>query len=546
MFGYHGKKTFSNYQYSHNQLSADNPFRFIGTTFNPYQPKITNQPSQKYDVEIAHNSPKKTLSPYERKSYNNSNNDINDNRPWSKTSSTSSLINNSYNIINNIPYSKNQNYNYSLKPQQRDHVAELFNYTDTENYYYRNNNKNKDLEINNNKNNNINQSSFNTYNDLKSSRTQQRNPYKDNKEDNIKNININEFSSNINNNNNQNKEILFNSQNNQDLNSNNNKTYDYYKNNYDKIINSPFNNYNKYNEKENHNQNIYNKSNDNNYINNYNDDKNNNVEEKLSNIDLSEYSEENCSSVSSYAYKENPNKSYRNYMEDKGRVIQNINRDPNSSLFCLFDGHGGDEVSKFLQSNFYSYFKENLPFDNVKENLIVIFKKIDNKIKDSHFYNIGATACIVYITKENGQKCLYSANIGDTRSLLISLNDYKRLSYDHRATDINEHKRIVESGGIIFGGRVYGTLMLSRCFGDWELKPYGVLNEPYVTRINITDNDKYVVIGTDGVWDVLEDNDVFEMSKNMNNSKEFCNNIVQKAIENGSMDNISCFVIKLN
>ena len=32
----------------------------------------------------------------------------------------------------------------------------------------------------------------------------------------------------------------------------------------------------------------------------------------------------------------------------------------------------------------------------------------------------------------------------------------------------------------------------------------------------------------------------------MNNSKECCNSIVDKAIEKGSMDNISCFVIKLN
>ena len=88
--------------------------------------------------------------------------------------------------------------------------------------------------------------------------------------------------------------------------------------------------------------------------------------------------------------------------------------------------------------------------------------------------------------------------------------------------------------------------MLSRAFGDWELKSYGVSNEPHITRINITDNDKYIVVATDGIWDVLEDGDVFNMSKNFDNPKEFCSNIVQRAIEGGSMDNISCFVIKLN
>ena len=141
---------------------------------------------------------------------------------------------------------------------------------------------------------------------------------------------------------------------------------------------------------------------------------------------------------------------------------------------------------------------------------------------------------------------LYSANIGDTRSLLISSNDYKRLSYDHRATDSNEYNRIVNSGGIVFAGRVYGTLMLSRAFGDWELKSYGVISEPHVTKININENDKYVAIATDGIWDVLDDADVYEISKNIDNPKDFVDKVVEKALNKGSMDNISCFIIKLN
>ena len=53
--------------------------------------------------------------------------------------------------------------------------------------------------------------------------------------------------------------------------------------------------------------------------------------------------------------------------------------------------------------------------------------------------------------------------------------------------------------------------MLSRAFGDWELKSYGVSNEPHITRINITDNDKYVVVATDGIWDVLSNEDVVNL-----------------------------------
>ena len=88
--------------------------------------------------------------------------------------------------------------------------------------------------------------------------------------------------------------------------------------------------------------------------------------------------------------------------------------------------------------------------------------------------------------------------------------------------------------------------MLSRAFGDWELKSYGVISEPHVTKININENDKYVAIATDGIWDVLDDADVYEISKNIDNPKDFVDKVVEKALNKGSMDNISCFIIKLN
>ena len=103
----------------------------------------------------------------------------------------------------------------------------------------------------------------------------------------------------------------------------------------------------------------------------------------------------------------------------------------------------------------------------------------------------------------------------------------------------------MNDGGIVFAGRVYGSLMLGRAFGDWELKSYGVSCEPSITRINITNNDKYVIIATDGVWDVCEESDIFDLAKKINSSKELCNTIVNKSVEKGSTDNISCFVIAL-
>ena len=82
------------------------------------------------------------------------------------------------------------------------------------------------------------------------------------------------------------------------------------------------------------------------------------VNEIVSKVDDKEYYRKNKSGlVVDYAYYEDPNSENRDYMEDKGRVIENLNNDPNKILFCIFDGHGGVEVSKFLQENLHIYLK---------------------------------------------------------------------------------------------------------------------------------------------------------------------------------------------
>ena len=60
--------------------------------------------------------------------------------------------------------------------------------------------------------------------------------------------------------------------------------------------------------------------------------------------------------------------------------------------------------------------------------------------------------------------------------------------------------------------------MLSRAFGDWEYKTYGVICLPHITKIEINDKCKYVILASDGIWDVLDDLDVYKFSLTSENS----------------------------
>ena len=65
---------------------------------------------------------------------------------------------------------------------------------------------------------------------------------------------------------------------------------------------------------------------------------------------------------------------------------------------------------------------------------------------------------------------LYCANMGDCRSVLSRNGKAVNLSVDHKSTRRSEMNRVKQLGGYVSHGRVFGRLMISRAFGDFELK----------------------------------------------------------------------------
>ena len=270
--------------------------------------------------------------------------------------------------------------------------------------------------------------------------------------------------------------------------------------------------------------------------------------EILNNSNCKEYYRQtNTAPVTSYGYSQNQNAPNRNYMEDEGRVVENFNGDPNKILFCIFDGHGGGQVSKFLQENFYKYMKNIVNYKNYNNGFIEIFRKVDQDIKTLNCPNVGSTATIVYIEKqkETNKRILYCANVGDSRCVLVSKTGCYRLSYDDRVKDPIENDRINKHGGIIVNNRVYGQLMLSRSFGDWKIKDVGVIVDPHFTRFELDEDALFCVIASDGVWDVLKDEECSALENMYCNTRDMSKNIIKECMKRGSLDNLSCFVISL-
>jgi serine/threonine protein phosphatase PrpC len=68
-----------------------------------------------------------------------------------------------------------------------------------------------------------------------------------------------------------------------------------------------------------------------------------------------------------------------------------------------------------------------------------------------------------------------------------------------------EVDRVKSEGGMIFNGRLSGTLAITRAMGDHVHKSEGLSACPSVNKYVLRPFDKYLLVASDGVWDFMED-----------------------------------------
>ena len=269
-----------------------------------------------------------------------------------------------------------------------------------------------------------------------------------------------------------------------------------------------------------------------------------------------------------FSFMENINIKFETSMEDKSKSIINFNNNPNEILLQIFDGHGGGNISSYLQKNFSKLYQKylNETQNNIVNSLSLSFTQIDEDIKKQpQIENQGSTGTIIHIIREkNNRLFIYNGNVGDSRASLISTKKIIRLSKDHRTSDKEERKRIIAEGGMIINNRVNGELMLTRSFGDFDFKQNGknntkknndelsrfrkgVICEPFVTQIEIDQNinNQFLFLASDGVWDVISEEEMQQLIKVNNDTQYLSSIIIEKALFKKAWDNLSVFVVKL-
>ncbi|KAJ0984027.1 hypothetical protein J5N97_002383 [Dioscorea zingiberensis] len=125
--------------------------------------------------------------------------------------------------------------------------------------------------------------------------------------------------------------------------------------------------------------------------------------------------------------------------------------------------------------------------------------------------HVGSTAVVAVVTPEQ----LVVANCGDSRAVLSRGGVAIPLSTDHKPDRPDEMERIEAAGGRVIywdGARVLGVLAMSRAIGDGYLKPY-VISEPEVTVTEREEEDECLILGSDGLWDVVTNEMACEIAR---------------------------------
>ena len=249
--------------------------------------------------------------------------------------------------------------------------------------------------------------------------------------------------------------------------------------------------------------------------------------------------------------------------------------DINYSYYGVCDGHGpsGHFVSDFIKSNIafivYKHLKALLHQNKNQNNNEITLNKVDDsnidfpklfiecfllmdkKLNENKTIDIelSGTTCISLLFCENR---IISANVGDSRAIkgIFKSNekkwDYIPLSRDHKPSDKDEAERIKKSKGLIHpyiddDGNYAGPdrvwmddelpgLAMSRSFGDEIASRVGVFSEPEVKIFPFEEEDKFVVIASDGLWEYVTNEEVIDIVGEFFEKKD-CDGAVSKLYE---------------
>ncbi|CAA7058294.1 unnamed protein product [Microthlaspi erraticum] len=176
------------------------------------------------------------------------------------------------------------------------------------------------------------------------------------------------------------------------------------------------------------------------------------------------------------------------------------------SFFGVYDGHGDGKAVKYVADNLHKNVLEMMKNckegkEEKEEALKAAYLKTDRDFLEKDFKS--GACCVTVLIQD--QEIIVS-NLGDCRAVLCRGGVAVALTSDHKAGREDERQRIKHQAW-----RVAGALAVSRSIGDADLKKKKwVIAEPETRVLEIEEDMEFLVIASDGLWDVVNNQEAVE------------------------------------
>ncbi|KAK4789480.1 hypothetical protein SAY86_016784 [Trapa natans] len=249
----------------------------------------------------------------------------------------------------------------------------------------------------------------------------------------------------------------------------------------------------------------------------------------------------------------------KQFMEDEYICVDDLREHIGSNadipspgaFYGVFDGHGGVDAASFIKGNILKYIVEDNHFPTgIRKAVKSAFVKADHAFADASCLDSssGTTALTALILG----RVMLIANAGDSRAVLGKRGRAIELSKDHKPNCTSERLRIEKLGGVIYDGYLNGQLSVARALGDWHIKgskgsKCPLSCEPELEDLTLTEEDEFLIIGCDGLWDVMSSQCAVTMVRKElmqhNDPERSSRALVNEALQRNTCDNLTVVVV---
>ena len=210
----------------------------------------------------------------------------------------------------------------------------------------------------------------------------------------------------------------------------------------------------------------------------------------------------------------------------------------NCHYIAIYDGHGhyGGAAAYDAHDMLLKYFEENKSHlinlsktENIRTFILKGFQRIQERLGKEAIYFRSGTCCIGVLILNSK---LYVINVGNSRAVLAVENEFGlksiKLSQEHDLTFPEERDRIIKQGlrikkinqGIegIGAERIWidkegPGVTVTRTLGNWQTSN-ALIHEPTIREYELNYSDSFLILGSDGLWDVITSEEAVEIVGN--------------------------------